>query len=109
MPYFNRLKKGLKKGPPKGVPFPAFRKCEDLTAPARTPTTHAPVATPVSGHDRTTCVAGGGVAQVNKLLQRVGRVVQPTIYERGAFSHWLLAFGQTALRRSRFAAGLAEC
>ena len=79
-----------------------------LAAPTRTPTTHTPVAAPIPRHDRPTHVARRCVAQVDKLFQRVGRVIQATIYDRGAFGHWLLALGQSTLRRCRFSR-LAEC
>ena len=82
-----------------------------LTAPTRTPATHTPVATPIPGHDRPADVAGGRVAQVDELFERVGRVVQTTIDDRGAVAIWCLVLGlrrYRAGRRRRFGRG-AEC
>lgn len=93
---------------------------DPLTATTRAPAAHTPVATPIPGHDRAADMATGCVAQVDKLFERVGGVIEATINERGPFGRWLLAIGQTALRRRRLhrvngrrgrlqSAALAEC
>jgi hypothetical protein len=56
-----------------------FLTSKILTAPTRAPTAHAPIATPVPRHDRPTHMAAWRVAQVDKLLQRVSRVVDATV------------------------------
>src|SRR5579864_6734410 len=81
-----------------------------LTAPTRAPTTHTPVTTPIPGHDRPTDMAAWRVAQVDKLFQRVGRMIQTAIDDgrRALHSRGRLR-SKSTLRRSRFTAGLAEC
>lgn len=97
------------KSPPSGG-LNCFR--EDLTASARAPTAHAPVARSVTRHDRAADVAAWSVAHVHQISHGIGGVVDAAIFEMWragivAFGRWRLAMNQTALRRGCFCVALA--
>ena len=64
-----------------------------LGTPARAPTAHAPIATPIPGHDRSADVAAWGVAHVDQVFHGVGGViVDAAIFHASrAAGCWLLA------------------
>src|SRR5262249_35088109 len=69
-----------------------------LRTPAGTSAAHAPVTTPIPGHDRPAHVAAWRISHVDELFERVSRVIQPAIDDRGAAGSWLLATSQTYRR-----------